>query len=56
MNGDEIVEVIASCPHISRLAPLTLDDQYLSNEGRAALQALPLRPGVLELFLVRDDP
>jgi hypothetical protein len=33
---------------------LTLDDTYVSDEARAALQALPLPPGVLDLWLVRD--
>jgi hypothetical protein len=52
---DDIVEVLASCPQVARFASLTLDDTYLSNEARAALQSLPLPAGVLDLWLLRDD-
>jgi hypothetical protein len=53
--GDEIVGVLASSPQVTRLASLTLDDTYLSDAARAALQALPLPPDVLDLWLVRED-
>jgi hypothetical protein len=52
---DDIVDVLASCPQVARLVSLVLDDTYLSNEARAALQALPLPTGVLDLYLVRED-
>jgi hypothetical protein len=51
---DEIVDVLATCPQVARLASLTLDDTYLSDEARAALQALPLPAGVLDLWLLRE--
>jgi len=47
--------VLASCPQVARLATLTLDDTYLTDEARAAVQALPLSPGVLELLFLRED-
>jgi hypothetical protein len=52
---DDIVEVLARSPQVARLTTLTLDDTYLSDEARAALQALPLPPGVLELLFLRED-
>ena len=52
---DDIVEVLASCPQVARLTSLVLDDTYLSNEARAALQALPLPAGVLDLYFLRED-
>lgn len=52
---DDIVDVLARWPQVARLTSLVLDDTYLSNEGRAALQALPLPAGVLNLSLLRED-
>lgn len=49
---DDIVDVLGTCPQVSRLASLTLDDTYLSEEARVALRSLPLRAGLLDLHLV----
>jgi len=51
--GDDVVDVLASCPQVARLTSLVLDDMYLSNEARTALQALPLP--MLDLHLARED-
>ncbi|HEX7842161.1 MAG TPA: hypothetical protein VF469_32035 [Kofleriaceae bacterium] len=52
---DDIVDALAGCPQVARLALLTLDDSHLSDKGRSALQEFPLRPGMLEVLLLRED-
>jgi Leucine Rich repeat len=53
--GDDIFDVLASSALVARLESLTLDDSHLSDEGRAAVQTLPVSLGVLDLALRRED-
>ena len=48
--------MLQGSPHqLSQLEWLTLDDTCLSDEGREALQAMPLPEGLLFLWLLRED-
>jgi len=58
-EGDDAPGIIPVAARVAAAAcrrePFALDDTYLSNEARAALLAIPLPTGVLDLRLVREE-
>jgi hypothetical protein len=51
---DDVVDVLATSP-IDRFEQLTMDDTYLSDQSRAALESLHWPEGALELVALRES-